>query len=515
MPIAAVVAAVIVVGAVTALVFLVRAGDIGDANWPVTWNLRSSDNGVLFQVMQDVVAGRRLDWSFSPQVFIFPELPVSAIAFFLAGGRVYGYYIFVAALNNALLFLAIFGVLRMLHPIERVGAVLARAGLAAVPLVALPLVGTSWLLSYQLAPTYYFGMYLMVFAAPMLFLAKTPWVRIVLGAAIALTAASNPLALVFSFPAFACVLVVWWIRHGFRSALRPAVAVVGILILALVVRVVLFSSLQGTSPLTYVNATVFAGRLAAILPYFATLALDPSSGLIYIIGALLAVVCLVGAGIAAGVYLRRRPADDRLLAAVYLGLVPLAGLAGTFVLMITHYLYFWLVLIAPFIVILMAVPRGWALRLLPVGVAGLLVIAVVTGAGTTLANDKQYFGYRDHETQCLDSQLPPGATLGYATFSDARRLSLTSDRPFRLIQLLSGGTPAYWLTNRAYAKDEAGTFFYINRQGDEMPIDSRFLTEHFGQPDSTFNCGVGQSVMVYSQQSKLDAIATYYRSRTP
>ena len=96
--------------------FLIRAGgDPADAaTWPITWELRSSDNGPLFQFLQDVVAGRPLDWSFSPQVFVFPELPISAIAFAVTGGSIYGYYLVVAMLNNALLFLVLVGLARVL-----------------------------------------------------------------------------------------------------------------------------------------------------------------------------------------------------------------------------------------------------------------------------------------------------------------------------------------------------------------------------------------------------------------
>ena len=53
-------AGALLVAGLTAAVFLIRAGgDPSDAaTWPITWELRSSDNGVLFQVMQDVAAGR-------------------------------------------------------------------------------------------------------------------------------------------------------------------------------------------------------------------------------------------------------------------------------------------------------------------------------------------------------------------------------------------------------------------------------------------------------------------------
>src|SRR5690606_33624670 len=101
----AVVGAALVVAALTALVFVVRAGGdpVDAATWPITWELRSSDNGTLFQVMQDAVAGRPLDWSFSPQVFVFPELPLSALAFAVSGGSLYLYYLVVAVVANVLL----------------------------------------------------------------------------------------------------------------------------------------------------------------------------------------------------------------------------------------------------------------------------------------------------------------------------------------------------------------------------------------------------------------------------
>ena len=65
-------------------------------NWPVQVRAGSSDNGVLFQFAQDVFAGRPLDWSFSPQVFVFPEIPISLVAYLVAGGTVQLYYLVVA-----------------------------------------------------------------------------------------------------------------------------------------------------------------------------------------------------------------------------------------------------------------------------------------------------------------------------------------------------------------------------------------------------------------------------------
>ncbi len=354
-----VVVAAAVVGALAAVVFLIRAGgDPADAaTWPITWELRSSDNGPLFQLMQDVVAGRTLDWSFSPQVFVFPELPLSAVAFAIAAGDIYRYYLVVAALNVTALFLALLALVRVLRRDEALGAAVLRAGIATLPLLILPLIGTSWIMSFHLAPTYYVGMYLALIAAPVLLLARTTTVRVAIGIALALTIASNPLTLVFAGPGLALVLLLGMRRAGWRSVRRPALWGGGVLVFAGALRL-FFSPLQGTSPLTYVDVDVFRGRLDAIWPYYAFQARDPAAGVILALGVALAVACLAAGVLAAIAWARAKAEPDvSLLAVSYLGLVPLGGLAATSVALITHYYYFWPVLILPFALVLLALPR--------------------------------------------------------------------------------------------------------------------------------------------------------------
>jgi hypothetical protein len=497
-----VVGGALLVAGLTAFVFLIRAGgDPADAaTWPITWELRSSDNGPLFQLMQDVVAGRPLDWSFSPQVFVFPELPISAVAFAVTGGSVYGYYLVVAMLNDVLLFVVLVGLARAVFG----AAAVLRGGVAMIPLLALPLVGTSWIFSFHLAPTYYLGMYAALLAAPLLVLTRSRAATIAIGIALALTAASNPLALLFAAPGTAIALLIWMIRHGWRAARRPALVVGATLLATLLLRLAV-SPLQGTSPFTYVDPDVFASRLAQIGPYYAFQAQDPAARVILVGGLVLAVVCVAAAIVAAVRYVRRRSSS---LAIVYLGLVPLGGLAATFVVMITHYLYFWPVLVLPFVLVLLAVPRVALPAAAASGAAALLAIALATGAATNLGGVGQYIGYRTAETVCLDEAVP--GQLGYATFSDSRRLSLPSATGVRLIQIEHGGEPSHWLTNRAYATAEAGTFFYVNGHGDEAAIEADLLTERYGRPDREVSCGDGQSVLIYDAPEKLVRIAEFY-----
>ena len=503
--------ATILVAAITALIFLIRAGDPGASNWPIQFDLRSSDNGVLFQFAQDVFRGRQLDWSFSPQVFVFPEIPISLVAYLLAGGTVQAYFLCVAMINNALIFLGLFGVLRYLYPAEALGRRILRAGVAVFPLLLLPLLGSTWLFEYQLAPTYYFGMYLLILVAPILFLGCARWAKITLGIGIALTAASNPLALVFTVPALVCVLIVRGATGGFRSVLRPSIWVGGSIVLAVVIRTVFFGRLQGASPFAYVSTSIFSGRLQVVVTYVRSLLGEPITAVLTLLGAAL-VLAGLGVAIVLAVRIVRRRVPNRGVPAValYYALVPITGLAGTLVLLITDYLYLWPVLVLPLVLVLLPLPRRWVPWAAVVAAASLLVAGSITGGAENLARASGYFGYRSAETRCLDAKLPAGMTVGYATFSDARRIELTSHRDIRLIQLKSSGVRAYWLTNRDYARDNVGRFFYINEHGDEPAIDVGYLESRFGKPDSSFSCAPGQTVLIYTKATKLAAIKARY-----
>jgi len=303
-------------------------------------------------------------------------------------------------------------------------------------------------------------------------------------------------------------LVLLVVRRGWRAAARPALLVGGTLLGALVLRLIV-SPLQGTSPFTYVDPEVFAGRLAAIGPYYAYQMRDPAAGVVLPLGLGLAVLCLAAAAGATVAYLRRSTAPDRrLLAVVMLGLAPLGGLLATYLMMITHYYYFWPVLILPFALVPLALPRATLAPAVAVGGAGLVVVALATGAVANLGHVDRYFGFRTAETMCLDDAVP--GRVGYATFSDARRLSLPSATGIRLIQVGRDGTSNGWLTNTATARTEPGSFFYVNGYGDEAAIDEAALTERFGPPDREVSCSAARRVLIYDDPGKLARIAQFY-----
>jgi hypothetical protein len=323
--------------------------------------------------------------------------------------------------------------------------------------------------------------------------------------------ASNPLTAVFAAVGAAAAVILFAVHRGWRAALRPTLAIAGVLAVALVVRLAFFTPLQGTSPLTYIDAELFADRLAQIWPYYAFEARNPATAVILTLGAVLAVLAFVGSVVAAVRYLRRREdSDPRMLAVVYLGLVPLGGLAMTAALQITHFLYFWPILILPLVLAGLAVPRLAVPVAAPAGLLALTGLALATGAVGNLAHLDRYTAYANAETRCIDAALPSGTTVGYATFSDARRLSLTSETPFRLIPIEPDGVPSTWLTNRAYPHSEVGEFFYLNGSGDQPTIDPSLLRAEFGAPDLEVGCSATQSVWVYDDPAKLAKIADFY-----
>jgi hypothetical protein len=488
----------LVVGAFTALVFLMRAGgDPGDAaTWPITWELRSSDNGTLFQFWQDVAAGRELDWSFSPQVFVFPELVLSGAAFVVAGGNLYVYYVGVAMLNQVVFFLFLTALARLLWVEASPLAVVLRAGAGILPLLLLPLVGTTWVFSFHLAPTYYVGMYLALVAGPLLFLVRTPAARIALVLAVGLTVASNPLTVLFAAPGAAAVGVAALARSGRRSLVRPALWIAAVGLVAVVARLA-FSPLQGTGLLTYIDLERFRSRLEGLWPYWSFQMIDPAARVLLPLGALLAVGCLVVAIIAWGRLAGGAAgAGPRTYAALYLGLVPLGGLAATVLALITHYYYFWPALILPFVLVLFAVPSRWVEPVVVGGSAAALVIGVATGGVTNLGSAGGYVGYRSAETRCLDDAV--AGQVGFATFSDARRVGLPSATGIRLIPVTADLAPNLWLTNRAYTQ-ESGTFFYVNEWGDERALDGDAVRARHGRPDRVVACSDGQRLWIYDE----------------
>lgn len=504
----------------TVVVYLVRATGSLSSNWPVTYNLASSDNGVLYQLMQDLFAGRTLDWSFSPQTYTFPEIPISFVAFVITAGNLYWYYVAVAAINVALLFLALYALVRYLYPGPLLGQHLLRAVIATAPLVLLPLFTINTMYLFQLAPTYYYGIYLLAFVLPIALLTSKTWLRYVVLAAFALTGASDPLLLAMTLPGVALVLLLTFMRHGWRGQfVRLAAFVAGTVVVSFVVRFVVLSPMVAADPTSYISATKAFNRNHDIYSQF-------KNGFQQGLDALLlaaTVVALVACALALLIALRRffaRPPSDldaehRLTARIYLSSLPFLGAFAMYVIMAVHIYYLWFGMVGSIVIALLLWPRPRLIVPLAIVMAALLAVGSVTTLVTNLNSSDRvtYFDARDPLTVCLDTVVSARLgqnPLGYSTFSDARHYALTSQTGLRLIPLVPEMSPNFWLANRSPAHNETGTFVVVNPSTNEPPFTPQGVTAAFGVPDGVIGCGIdGVQVWFYDSAAAQQRISNY------
>lgn len=520
---ACVLGATVFVMLLTLGVCLVRAGDPVASNWPISFDVENSDNSVLFQFAQQLFSGAPMDWSFSPQVYAFPEIPISLLAYLFAGGDIYWYFFDVAAINMGLLFLALHTLVAQLRPGDPFAKRLARSSFATAPLILLPLVALQNIYLFQFAPTYYYGMYPFAFLLPVAFLTKNRVTRVAVLSGWALTGAANPLLFAMTLPCLAAAGCALWRQSGFRIAVsRIALPLSLPLTVALVIRITLFDRLAATSPLSYISWSMFLDSWAGIVRTFDT-GFDQGADRYLLALSLIAMAaCLT---ILIRSLLRMRPhrgntsetahAEDttgsqdttssqdttasRTLAVVYLTTLPFLGVIAMLAIIALYIYYFWFAIVGSIVIVILLLPPLRALVPVSMSVAGISTAGIAAAMALVLPAGIPYFGYREAITQCLDATLP-ASSVGYSTFSDARRFSLTSTESIQMIAITPQMHPTDWLANRALARAGVGTFVLINpNDNGESPLTVDEVEATFGEPDSVVECGdTGASLMIYS-----------------
>jgi hypothetical protein len=503
------------VAALTIVVFLVESRALGHVNWPVHFELGKSDNGVLFQFSRDVFTGKPLQWTFSPQVYVFPEIPISLVSYAIAGGSVQGYYVVVAAINNLLLFMSLYAVVRVFYRADDLRASVVRALVASLPLVLLPLVPGTTLFEFALAPTYYFGMYAVLIIAPVLFFTRSRVSAVLLGIGISLTIASDPLTLIFVAAPTVIILVIRAYLNGVRSIARPAGAIAAVLVVAYILRVSLFNNLEGTSPLSYIDSAQLLTRLGILFTDLAGVYTNILAAIVISVG----VVALVGGLVIALVITARLSRERRAFTLerqfwMYYGLVPVTGFLLTAALVLLNPLYLWPIVVLPLVFGLLAVPAP-RLRAFAVGGSALFAASLVVSLVVFVPSGApDYFTYRSAETRCLDEKLPAGRTVGYAEYFEARRLELTSKRNIQLIQVdYPGVTNYFWLSNRAVSLDNRGTFFYVDRADKLTQMTVKSVEKEWGPASSSFSCGPGKTVLLYDNPATIEKMHLVYSGK--
>lgn len=494
-----------VVITLTLAVFVARAGQPFAQNWPASYHLTSSDNSILFQFVHDLLSGMTMDWSFSPQVYVFPEIPISLVAYLIAGGNLAWYFVVVALINNALLFAAIWWLSALLFG-GSLPQQLLRAFIAASPLILFPLLNTHWMYLFHLAPTYYFGMYLFGLLLPAALLSPRRWARIVVLVGWMLAGAVSPLVTAMTLPGIAIVFLVTFIRDKWSKTLWQPMAAVGIAVVGVgLLRILVFEKMAAATPFSYIGDNYAIARIVQVYDNFNGgfwRGFDPVLYALSLTATAFTLVLLV-------VFLRRmftrKPTGtelQRLQAGIYFTAFPtMGGIAMTAIFAIDFY-YLWPLFVGSVVISLLLLPEVMTLRVRTVKIvafslAGLIAVAaaVVIAQGNYAEN--RYFGYRSALTKCLDEFVP--GQVGYSTFSDARSSALTSSSGVELIAYTGDFVPSFWLANRAQSREHTGTFVLINPKTTEKPITKEVVTAKLGKPVAIYPCGDAE---IWSYASK-------------
>ena len=479
----------------TLSVYFARAGAPYEQNWPASYNFASSDNSILFQFAHDVFTGMTLDWSFSPQVYVFPEIPISLLAYLVAGGNFAWYFVVVALINVSLLFAAIWWLTALLFG-GSLPQQLMRAFIASSPLILFPLFTTHWMYLFHLAPTYYFGMYLFGLLLPAALLSPKTWSRGLVLAGWMLAGAVSPLVTAMTLPGLVIMFFVTFLRERWSHRLRHQLLMVGIALAGVaLLRVLVFEKMAAASPLSYIADSYTLKRYVQIYDNFNggfQRGFDP---VLYVISLAAVAFTLVIMVIFIRRMFTRKPQGRelaRLQSGIYLMAFPtMGGIAMSAILAIDFY-YLWPFFMGSVVISLLWLPEfvrfsPRAVTMTAASLASFIVVAsgVAISQGTNV--DNRYFGYRSDITKCLD-QYVPGQT-GYTTFSDARSNSLTSHTGVELIAVNPQLGPTFWLTNKAQSREHTGTFVLINPKANEPPITTEGVIAKLGKPVATYQCG--------------------------
>lgn len=488
----------------TALVYIFRAGLSGGYNWPYAMNLNSSDSEVLFHFMNDLLSGNKLDWVFSPQVYIFPEMVVSYISYLISQGNITLYFLWVAIINNLLLLAAIYTLIRLTFEGDTVNVTLKRTSVAALPLILFPLFGNYFLFYAHLLPTYYFGIYLATLLSPLLLFSNRKWVIGLSGAIYVLTAASNPMLLVVTIPSIAFVIVLHYLKTG--NIIRPPlIRISSYVIVAMAIRFTLFAHLAGASTTSYVSPWRFAPTLIdsfkSVRNLFLSNNLDRYLLIITLAVAMLGVYLLLKS---LRTFLMKKSLTNLHYVTVYLLALPILTMLAFYILMVPAMQYFWVAFVgySVFLLILFInkpTAGGYVSMVLIA-----LVLLLPPSISVESASRQSYFVTASPIATCLANNIT-GQT-GVSEYAYARPYTLRANGAFHIAQIDEDLQLFPWLTNRTLFYENPITFIYTEGSPVKDSLSEDMISAKFGVPTKIVKCSDISTIYIfdYDLRNKLD-----------
>jgi dolichol-phosphate mannosyltransferase len=483
----------------TALTFLYMAGNPDpNKNWPVNFELSYMDNPFLWIMARDVSDGARILFESSGQAFLFPEIPVSLVAYWLSDGSIHWYYLVVATINNTLLFLLIFLIVNNLFYRESFANRLFRTVVSTLPLIVAMFATKSLIYYLHLAPTYNFDLYFGIFLLPFILSTKRKRSRIIATILFVMTAMSNMLTIVFTLPVVFVVAIVVFMKYGIKRVLPILTWATISVALAGVLNYIFFKIQHGismpfsihTSSKQYIDFYAVGDRMDLVVNNLEQAA-NGNRPMIISMFAILA--CMMLALYYARVYFRsdrKTNATIGTIAKMSLALLPIAGTISAYMLTLLYDYYMWPAIVGSIIVCLILLPPK---KIVPYATFGSVIIltgSLLVSVENIAASKQRYFNYRTPITQCIDRYIPYGSYV-YARNSTGKISSSQTTKNIKLVQVAPDYTPSKWLNN-IYEIDDQSTQVHFIVFDDQKNSDYRSYMNNarqlFGNPNEQYLC---------------------------
>lgn len=478
----------------TAFIYIFRAGMSGGHNWPAL-QLSASDSQVLFHLADDIISGAKLDWVFSPQVYLFPEMLISFFSYFLTQGNMALYLLLVAVINNVLLFIAIIALARFLFPKVSLLETLKRASLASLPLLIFPLFGSHFLFYAHLLPTFYYGVYLTLLLTPILMLARNKWLVGIIGAMYLLATASNPMVMIVTIPSVVVMVLLKYFQTG-TVKVTPALRVVAFAVAGMITRQIFLSPLAGASSTSYISPARFTTTITntyhEILNILLNNNLDRYLFLIVVIVALISLVALlrsVRRFFASG---SERRADYLI---TWLLMVPCLTILTFYLLMAPALQYLWVIFVGNSVILLLTAIRH-PRRLGFAGFAGIALLLALPMTATVALNSRtSYFNPTNAYAACLAKNV--ARQTGVAEYAYARPYTLQTKGVFKIAQIDPNLNFFPWLTNKTLFYANPITFVYVEGGPATSYLSESVIVAHFGTPSKIVHCSENSIIYLF------------------
>jgi|GEM_PF-385018 len=507
----------LLIGIITALLFLWSAGSKNGINWPISFELYNMDQPLLFNISKSIFEHHNVLFSSSGQSFMFLELPISMISYLLSSANVYSYYIFVASINNIIFYVLIFLLVSKIFIKDSLLKKFIRSLMAVSPLLIFMLI-TNGLDIYLLhiAPDYNFDLIIGSLIVPLILLSGGSIEKNIYSLIYVLVASSNLLVLLFSIPILVVISMLIYFKSDLTKAGRFLFRFFILSIVALIINYFLFKikhsswpfSIYSTGADTYFNLNGVPNRLRTVIAIFRPLKDLYWAQLISVTSILICLGLLI---VNIKKFINSKKDDDIIaISRLYILFWPFLGVAFCYIISIIYDWYCWPLVVGSVVVaIFIGIPSKYLERL-AILFLGLIFLVLLLGHFVDKNNfslskriefaKKIYFKHEYSDISCIEKNIPSNSAI-YTTSSTGKVLSSQMPASYNFIEVDAYYNLNGWLNDLNKNKYVKSIHYAYLNSSDRITLDQfrRGTLTKFGSPNHIFYCDKDGSLSGHSE----------------